>query len=195
MLQIDVVLDHVQLTLVEDILALAKEHREANGFSTNDSELVAFVSYAIAFPSQFLALADTYDTLSSGVPNFLCVAHAIQKAGFTPVPSVDVKPFRVKESPVQLECKVRDIVALGDEGGAGNLVICEVVHMHVNEKVLDADGRIDQTKIDLVGRMGGNWYTRAHGESLFEVEKPLAVPGIGVDQIPKTIQNSMYLNG
>lgn len=117
------------------------------------------------------------------------------KAGLTPIPSEKVKPFRVKESPVQIECKVNDIVALGGHGGAGNLIICEVVMMHIDEKVLDEEGKIDQTKIDLVARMGGNWYTRAHGESLFEVEKPLATLGIGVDEIPKRIRQSMYLSG
>lgn len=117
------------------------------------------------------------------------------KAGLTPIPSEKVAPFRVKESPVQFECKVNDIVPLGENGGAGNLVICEVLMMHVNEKVLNANGMIDQRKIDLVARMGGDWYTRAHGESLFEVEKPLAVKGIGVDQIPKRIKTSIYLDG
>lgn len=117
------------------------------------------------------------------------------KSGLTPVPSEIVKPHRVKESPVQFECRVNEILALGEQGGAGNLIICEVLKMHVDERVLDANERIDQHKIDLVGRMGGNWYTRAHGESLFEVEKPLKVPGIGVDQIPKRIRNSIYLDG
>jgi flavin reductase (DIM6/NTAB) family NADH-FMN oxidoreductase RutF len=117
------------------------------------------------------------------------------KAGLTPIASEKVKPFRVKESPVQFECKVRDIIPLGEEGGAGNLVICEVVYMHVNEKVMDANGKIDQRKIDLVARMGGDWYTRAHGESMFEVEKPLSVPGIGIDQMPKQIRSSIFLTG
>ena len=117
------------------------------------------------------------------------------KAGLTPIPSEKVKPFRVKESPVQFECLVKDIIPLGEEGGAGNLVICQVVYMHIHEKVMDANGMIDQRKIDLVARMGGDWYTRAHGESLFEVEKPLSIPGIGVDQIPKRIRTSIFLNG
>lgn len=117
------------------------------------------------------------------------------KAGLTPLESEKVKPFRVKESPVQFECKVNDIMPLGDNGGAGNLIICEVVHMHVDERILDANGRIDQNKIDLVGRMGGDWYTRAKGDSMFEVEKPLSIKGIGVDQIPKRIRSSMYLTG
>lgn len=117
------------------------------------------------------------------------------KAGLTPIPSDVVKPFRVKESPVQMECRVNDIVELGPHGGAGNLIICEVLKMHIDESVLDENGIIDQQKIDLVARMGGNWYCRAHGEALFEVEKPLATQGIGVDQIPKRIRESVYLNG
>jgi len=94
------------------------------------------------------------------------------KAGLTPVPSEIVKPFRVKESPVQMECRVRDIIELGNEGGAGNLVICEILLIHISEDVLDEKGNIDPQKIDLVSRMGGNWYCRASGDALFEVEKP-----------------------
>src|SRR5690606_6970163 len=109
------------------------------------------------------------------------------KAGFTPVPSEMVKPFRVKESPVQLECKVREVIELGSEGGAGNLVICEVLLMHIDEAILDGNGRIDPKKIDLVGRMGGDWYCRASGEALFEIAKPLQTMGIGVDRIPDDI--------
>lgn len=117
------------------------------------------------------------------------------KSGLTPVPSEKVKPFRVKESPAQFECKVKDIIHLGEHGGAGNLIICEVVYMHVNEKVLDESGMIDQRKIDLVGRMGGNFYSRAHGDALFEVAKPLSTLGIGVDLIPKRIRESIHLSG
>ncbi len=117
------------------------------------------------------------------------------KSGLTPIPSETVQPFRVKESPVQFECRVNDIVSLGENGGAGNLIICEVQRMHVNDEILDENGIIDPRKIDLVARMGGNWYCRANGDALFEVEKPLTTKGIGVDQIPKRIRQSMYLNG
>ncbi len=117
------------------------------------------------------------------------------KAGLTPIKSDVVKPFRVKESPAQFECKVKDIIALGDGGGAGNLIICEVVRMHINENILDENGIISMQKIDLVARMGGNYYCRANGDALFEVEKPLAKLGIGVDQIPKRIRESVYLDG
>ena len=117
------------------------------------------------------------------------------KSGLTPVESELIKPFRVKESPVQIECIVRDVVELGDQGGAGNLVICEVLRMHIKEEILAEDGMIDQDKIDLVGRLGRDWYTRASGDSLFIVEKPHAKTGIGYDAIPAAIRNSMVLSG
>ncbi|NBL63785.1 flavin reductase family protein [Flavobacterium sp. NST-5] len=124
---------------------------------------------------------------ADGVNEFL-------KAGFTQLSSEVVQPFRVKESPVQFECKVNDIVSLGDGGGAGNLVICEILKMHISEEILDENGNIDQHKIDLVSRLGGNWYSRS-SESLFEVEKPLTTLGIGVDNIPKFIKESTVFNG
>ena len=124
---------------------------------------------------------------ADGVNEFL-------KAGFTELPSDLVKPFRVAESPVQFECKVNDIISLGTEGGAGNLILCEVVKIHINEAVLDENGTIDQSKIDLVSRMGGNWYSRAN-QGLFEVPKPLTTLGIGVDQIPLYIKESAVFNG
>ena len=118
-----------------------------------------------------------------------------EKAGFTPIASETVRPFRVKESPVQLECKVREVVALGNEGGAGNLIISEITRVHIAESVLNEEGRIDQNKIDLVARLGANWYCRASGDALFEVEKPLSTMGIGVDSIPISIRNSEILTG
>jgi flavin reductase (DIM6/NTAB) family NADH-FMN oxidoreductase RutF len=117
-----------------------------------------------------------------------------EKAGFEMLKSDVIKPFRVKESPVQLECKVNEIIALGTEGGAGNLIICEVVKIHIDETVLDENGAIDPVKIDLVSRLGGNWYSRANS-GLFEVEKPLATLGIGVDSIPNKIKHSPIFNG
>ncbi len=117
------------------------------------------------------------------------------KAGLTPMESKTVRPYRVKESPVQFECIVRDITALGDEGGAGNLIICEVKMMHFNESILTDQQKIDQHKIDLVGRMGGDWYVRASGEAIFEVEKPTRKLGIGIDMIPPRIRNSFILSG
>lgn len=117
------------------------------------------------------------------------------KAGFTMLKSDMVAPFRVAESPAQFECKVNEVIELGTEGGAGNLIICEVVKLHIREDLLNENLKVDQTKIDLVARMGGNWYARAHGDSLFEVEKPLTTLGIGVDQIPADIRNSRILSG
>lgn len=117
------------------------------------------------------------------------------KSGLTPVPSDLIKPFRVKESPVQFECKVIEVKELGNGGGAGNLVICEVVKIHINENVLNESGAIDQTKIDLVARMGGNYYCRAHGDALFEIVKPLTTLGIGFDNLPTEIKNSSILTG
>ena len=117
-----------------------------------------------------------------------------EKSGLTMVASDVVKPFRVAESPVQFECKVNDVIALGDQGGAGNLVICEVVKIHINEAVLDANGMIDQHKIDLVARMGANWYSRSN-VGMFEVEKPLSTLGIGVDNVPQFLKESSIFNG
>jgi flavin reductase (DIM6/NTAB) family NADH-FMN oxidoreductase RutF len=116
------------------------------------------------------------------------------KSGLTMLPSEVVKPYRVAESPVQFECKVNDIISLGTEGGAGNLIICEVVQMHISEDILDANGLIDQYKIDLVSRMGANWYSRSN-QGLFEIPKPLATMGIGVDQIPDFIKESPVFDG
>ena len=116
------------------------------------------------------------------------------KSGLTKLPSLKVKPYRVAESPVQFECKVNDVIALGENGGAGNLVICEVIQMHISESVLDEAGRIDQHKIDLVSRLGGNWYSRANA-GLFEVPKPLTTLGIGVDQIPDFVKRSTVFDG
>lgn len=117
-----------------------------------------------------------------------------EKAGFTMLKSDLVRPFRVAESPVQFECIVNEVIGLGDQGGAGNLVICEVVKMHINEAVLNEQGAIQQDKMDLVARMGGNWYTRAN-DGLFEVEKPLTTLGIGVDVIPEEVKKSPIFSG
>ena len=116
------------------------------------------------------------------------------KAGFTMLPSDEVKPFRVAESPVQFECKVKEIIYTGSEGGAGNLIVCEVVKIHIHDEVLDENGDIDQYKIDLVARAGGSYYSRAR-EGFFEIPKPLATMGIGVDSIPEDIRNSSILTG
>ena len=118
-----------------------------------------------------------------------------EKAGFTVLKSDNVKPFRVAESPVQFECKVNEVIELGTEGGAGNLIICEVVKIHIHDEVLDSNGMIDQQKIDLVARMGGDWYSRANAESMFEITKPISTCGIGFDALPVDIKSSKVLSG
>lgn len=116
------------------------------------------------------------------------------KAGFNQLESDIVKPPRVAEAPVQIECLVKEIISLGNEGGAGNLVICEVVKLHIKEAVLDDNGNIDPHKIDTIARLGGDWYTRAKS-GLFKVPKPLTTQGIGVDMLPEEIRTSKVLTG
>lgn len=117
------------------------------------------------------------------------------KAGFTPVKSDIVKPYRVKESPAQLECKVLQVIETGKEGGAANLIICEVLCMHIDDNVLDETGKIDPHKIDLVARMGGDHYCRASGSAVFDVHKPNVELGVGVDALPAHIRHSKILTG
>ena len=116
------------------------------------------------------------------------------KAGLTMLKSDLVRPFRVAESPVQFECKVKDIVKLGTEGGAGNLIICEVVKIHISGEVLNEDQSINQEQLDLVARAGGSYYCRAN-KGFFEIPKPLTSLGIGVDAMPKHVKDSMILTG
>ena len=117
------------------------------------------------------------------------------KAGLTELPSELVKPPRVAESPIQLECVVKEIISLGDTPGAGNLVIAEIKLIHISEDILGADGAIDQYKTDQVGRLGGDWYCRVTADNLFKVAKPVRTIGIGVDSIPHSIRNSKVLTG
>lgn len=117
------------------------------------------------------------------------------KAGFAKEKASVVSPPMVKESKIKLECKVLQTISLGEEGGAGNLVIAEVLVMHIDESVLNADKQIDQTKLEHVARLGGNWYTRVNEQSLFEVEKPNLQLGIGFDALPTSIRNSTVLTG
>ena len=149
---------------------------------TTKEVVINIVDYAMV---QQMSLSST--EYADGVNEF-------DKSGFLMLKSDVVKPFRVAESPVQFECKVNDIIALGTEGGAGNLIICEVVKIHISETILDDNGMIDQQKIDLVSRLGGNWYSRAI-DGLFEVEKPLSTLGIGVDSIPEFIRESAFFDG
>ncbi|HNT50941.1 MAG TPA: flavin reductase family protein [Cyclobacteriaceae bacterium] len=117
------------------------------------------------------------------------------KAGFTEISSQLVRPPYVAESPVSFECRVKQVLPLGESGGAGNLVICEVLLMHIQDAVLDTHGMIDPHKLDVVARMGKNFYSRVQGESIFEVAKPNEKIGIGYDAIPETIRNSTILTG
>ncbi len=147
-----------------------------------DEVVINIVSYPMV---QQMSLAST--EYAKGINEF-------NKSGFTELPSEMVKPPRVKESPVQMECKVREIISTGVRGGAAQLVICEILLMHINKDVFDEAGKIDPLKIDQVARMGGNWYTRA-AKGLFEVPKPLTTLGMGVDELPSEIRNSTILTG
>lgn len=118
-----------------------------------------------------------------------------EKAGFTPLASELVKPFRVAESPAQFECKVVEVKETGHEGGAGNLIICEIVMVHIHDHVLNEHHQIDPHKIDLVARMGADYYCRASGAAVFEVAKPNLNLGIGLDALPAHIRNSGVLTG
>lgn len=132
-------------------------------------------------------------SLASG--DFPAGVSEFEKAGVTPLPSDTVRPFRVAESPVQLECEVLRVDSLGDEGGAGQLVVCRITRMHFRNDALNEAGQPVPELLDLVGRCGGNSYVRASGEALFEVPKPLAAPGIGVDALPQEVQQSAVLTG
>ena len=112
-----------------------------------------------------------------------------EKAGFTPVESDLVKPFRVAESPSQIECKVLEIKEMGTGGGAGNLVICEVLRIHIKDDVLTEDQKIDQTKMNLVGRLGGSWYSRTDKSALFELAQPMK-PTVGYNTLPNFVKES-----
>lgn len=144
---------------------------------------INIVDYAMV---QQMSLAST--EYPKGVNEFV-------KAGLTEIPSEKVKPPRVANAPASFECKVLQVLPTGIEGGAGNLIICEVVLVHIAERVLDANGKVDPFKLDAVARMGGDWYCRANGDALFTVPKPLEKIGIGIDQLPNEIRLSKVLTG
>jgi flavin reductase (DIM6/NTAB) family NADH-FMN oxidoreductase RutF len=158
------------------------KHTLQNCYSTKEV-VINVVNYAIV---QQMSLSSC--EYGPGVSEF-------EKSGLTPIASDLVKPFRVKESPVQMECVVKQIIETGQEGGAGNLIICEMVRMHINDDVLNENNEIDYRKIDLVARMGKDFYCRANGESVFEVAKPNMQLGLGVDALPAKIKNSTVLTG
>ncbi|MBT1685144.1 flavin reductase family protein [Dawidia soli] len=145
--------------------------------------VINIVNYAMV---QQASLAST--EYARGVNEFI-------KAGFTEAPSVKVAPPRVAEAPVSMECRVLQVVPTGDQGGAGNLILCEVIYMHIREEILGADGRIDPFKLDAVARLGGDWYCRVQGDAIFKVPKPVDRLGIGVDAIPHVVRYSHYLTG
>ena len=145
--------------------------------------VINIVNYSMV---QQMSLAST--DYAKGINEF-------EKAGFTMLPSKLVRPPRVAEAPVQLECLVTEVIHLGEKPGAGNLILAEIKLIHIEESILDEEGRIDQEKIDLVARLGGDWYCRVTKDNLFKVPKPLTTLGIGVDALPKAVRNSMVLTG
>ena len=148
-----------------------------------DEVVINIVNYDIV---QQMSLSST--EYEKGVNEFI-------KSGLTPVESERVRPPRVAEAPAAFECKVKQIIPTGTEGGAANLIICEVLLMHVKENIMDKEGKIDPFKLDAVARMGGDWYCRAQGDALFTVPKPIRNKGMGVDQLPEEIRNSHILSG
>lgn len=171
------------------IFSPARSGRDNSTKDTFDNVLdvkevtINIVNYSLV---EQMSLAST--AYEKGVNEFV-------KSGLTEIASDIVKPPRVKESPVSFECKVNEVVVLGDGPGAGNLVICEVVKIHLQNKYLDKDGMLDTEKLDLVARMGGAWYSRCTTESLFIIPKPLQTKGIGVDSLPDHVKLSKVLTG
>ena len=145
--------------------------------------VIGIVNYSIV---QQISLAST--EYEKGVNEFV-------KAGLTMKEADLVKPKLIEECPVNLECKVLEIKSLGTEGGAGNLIICEIIKIHLREEYLNDEGNLDQKKLDLVARLGANWYSRNNENNLFEVPKPLVTKGIGFDQLPEAIKYSKIFTG
>ncbi|MFT5056852.1 MAG: flavin reductase (DIM6/NTAB) family NADH-FMN oxidoreductase RutF [Pseudoalteromonas distincta] len=171
------------------IFSPARSGRTNTTKNTHDNvKAVAEVVINVVTYDMVHQMSLTSSPFEAGVDEF-------KKAGFTPIASDTIRPFRVKESPVQIECKVLEVKELGQNGGAGNLIICEVQKIHIDERVLDENQMVDQQKIDLVSRMGGNWYCRANDASMFEVDKPITTIGVGVDSLPVNIRTSSQLTG
>jgi flavin reductase (DIM6/NTAB) family NADH-FMN oxidoreductase RutF len=118
-----------------------------------------------------------------------------EKAGFTPIKSDSIRPSRIKESPINFECKVNKVISLGKEGGAGSLVLCEVLKMHIDESILDENNSIDPFKLNIVSRLGANWYGKTNKDSLYEIAKPISRMGMGIDNLPEEIRSSKVLTG
>ncbi len=153
----------------------------------NVKEVPEVVLSAVTFDMvQQMSLSST--EYPEGVDEFI-------KSGLTALPSKTVQPPRVAESPLQFECKVREVIEISGLPGSGNLVVCEIQHIHMDENILDSEGSIDPDAIDLVGRMGGDYYVRTSGAAKFIIPKPLATMGIGVDQLPEEVRYSDILSG
>jgi flavin reductase (DIM6/NTAB) family NADH-FMN oxidoreductase RutF len=127
--------------------------------------------------------------------DFDAETNEFEKSGFTEVKSDLITPSRVKESPINFECKVNDIISLGEGGGGGSLVLCEVLKMHINENVLNNNNAIDPFKLNIVSRLGSNWYGKTTKDSLYEIAKPISRMGMGIDNLPQEIRNSEILTG
>jgi flavin reductase (DIM6/NTAB) family NADH-FMN oxidoreductase RutF len=138
---------------------------------------------------------DMVQQMSLASTEYALGVNEFEKAGFTMLASELVQPPRVAEAPVQFECIVNEVIPLGDQNGAGNLILAEIKRIHIKEEILAADGKIDQEKIDLVARLGGDWYCRVTSDNLFKVAKPLTTLGIGVDALPVQVRNSKVLTG
>ncbi len=138
---------------------------------------------------------DMVQQMSLASAPYKSAVNEFAKAGFTEQKSEQVKPPRVAEAPVQIECLVQKVIPLGEEGGAGNLIVCAIKLVHINEAVLDENGKIDQAKIDLVARLGGDWYCRVTPENLFKVPRPGKGSVIGIDGLPEPVKNSAVLTG
>jgi flavin reductase (DIM6/NTAB) family NADH-FMN oxidoreductase RutF len=142
-----------------------------------------------------LVREDTAQQVSLASCSFEKSVNEFEKSGLTEIESDLISPSRVLESPINFECKVNDVIVLGEEGGAGNLVLAEVLKMHINEDVLDKNGNIDPFKMNVVNRYGANWYGKTTKESLYEIAKPISRMGMGIDKLPSEIKNSSILTG
>ena len=127
--------------------------------------------------------------------DFDAETNEFEKAGFTEVRSDLVTPSRIKESPINFECKVNEVITLGEEGGAGSLVLCQILKMHIDTEVLDENNAIDPFKLNIVSRLGSNWYGKTTKESLYEIAKPISRMGMGIDKLPEEIRTSEILTG
>ncbi len=137
---------------------------------------------------------DIVQQMSLSSSEFDAGVNEFRKSGLTEVPSELIKPPRVAESPASIECRVKQVIPLGDQGGAGQLVICEALMIHIKDELIE-NGKIDPQKLDTVGRLGGNWYTRASGQAVFEVPKPTRGDALGFDKMPSNIRTSHILSG